>query len=88
MLDRLNLSSLKNMDMSRVKTLGNDAMSQLRQLGSRRVTLAGRSMSPMVIGGAALALIAGGYLLMRRRNRHRHQFAGATAMQPQVQPVK
>jgi hypothetical protein len=97
MLDRL-----KNVDMSEVKecarnyasqagsyakTLGAKAMEQVKYMGSKRMSLAGRSVNPFILGAAALAIIGGtAYLLLRRRNRM--QFAGMTEMEGQEYPVK
>lgn len=91
MLQRLNLRSLKNIDMSdvksQVKSVGNKALSQLKYIGTRRVYVAGRSVNPVVLGAAAAALIAGTILVLRRRAR-KMQFAGDTTMQGQMQPAK
>lgn len=90
MLERVNLRSLKNIDMSDVKskakTLGVNAVNQLKYLGTRRVSLAGRSVNPLLLGAAAIALLGGTYLLLRRRSRRMH--IGDTTMQGQMQPAK
>ncbi len=103
MLDRLNLSSLKNMDVSEMKscaktyasnaksyakTLGARAVDQMRYMGSKKVMLAGRAVNPYVLGAAAVALIAGtAYFLLSRRSRQM-QLAGMTEMEAQEYPVK
>ncbi|HEX6914058.1 MAG TPA: LPXTG cell wall anchor domain-containing protein [Chitinophagaceae bacterium] len=89
MLSTLNLRGLKNMDISEVKTqakkIGRQALKQVKHAGGKKMIVAGRSVNPFLLGGAALALIGGVYLLMRRR---RNILAGHTEMQHQVHPVK
>ncbi|MCE3281941.1 MAG: hypothetical protein K0Q66_678 [Chitinophagaceae bacterium] len=82
------MNSLKEMDMTRVKGMGSAALTNLKQFSKRKVAVGGYSMSPLVIGGAAVAVLVGIYLLSNRKRRAKHQYAGDTAMQPQYQPVK
>lgn len=86
MLERLNLSSLKNINMSQVKTMGDTALKGISQLSKKRMNVAGYSVNPLLLGGAA-ALALGGYLVYRSRSG-KSQLAGATGMQGQVHPVK
>lgn len=88
MLERLNLSSLKGINMSQVKGMGDTALKGLSRLSKKRMSVAGYSVNPLLLGGAA-ALALGGYLIFRSRgNSSSLQTAGSTDFQGQVHPVK
>lgn len=105
MLERLNLDSLKGMNMSHVKEMGDTAlkgikginMSQVKSMGGtalkgisklskKRMRVAGYSVNPLLLGGAA-ALALGGYLVYRSLSRSTSAM-GSTGMHDQVHPIK
>jgi hypothetical protein len=79
------LKSIKGINMSQVRTMGDTALKGISQLSKKRMKVAGYSVKPLLLGGAA-ALALGGYLILRNRGGN-----AATAdlrMQGQVHPVK
>lgn len=84
MLQRLNLESLKGVNLSQVKSFGDTALKGISKLSKKRMTVAGHSVNPFLLGGAA-ALAIGGYLMYRSRSNGATE---STAMQGQVHPVK
>ena len=91
MVGTLNLSGLKGLNMAGMTAMGTSALQSIKDLGRRRMSIGGYSVSPMLIGGAALLAI-GGILLARKTKRRKSmgttQTAGRTKMQHQVHPVK
>lgn len=74
---------------SHAKNLGTHAKTGIKYVGTKRVMMAGRSVNPFLVGAAAVAIVGtAAYLILKRRNQKRLQFAGNTGMQEQYQPAK
>jgi len=66
MLQTVSTDTLKKVKLSELKSAGDKALKNIARLGKKRVKVAGVSVNPFIVGGAALLLV-GGYLLLRKR---------------------
>jgi hypothetical protein len=80
------LDTLKGINMTQVKGMGDTALKGISKLSKKRMSVAGYSVNPLLLGGA-VALALGGYLMYRSRSG-RTALAGDMGMQGQVHPVK
>jgi hypothetical protein len=79
------LKGIKGINMSQVKTFGDTALKGISKLSKKRMKVAGYSVNPLLLGGAA-ALALGSYLIYRSLSgRSSTQLAG---MHDQVHPIK
>lgn len=86
MLQTLNLDALKGIKMSQVKSMSDTALKGISKLSRKRMKVAGYSVNPFLLAGAA-ALALGGYLIYRSRS-NRAQLAGAGGLQRQGRSAK
>jgi hypothetical protein len=81
------LKGIKGINMSQVKSFGDTALKGISKLSKKRMKVAGYSVNPLLLGGAA-ALALGSYLIYRSLSGRTNQSLAGAGMRDQVHPIK